>query len=115
MRRRSRLSFGPKRKSFRLGPVKYNTKSGIPTSASVGGKAWRINASARGVRTTSRIPGTRIRVHNSLSSQTRRQAQSAAHSTQEPATKRGCVRGCFPALALVVVAGVIAMVALSFV
>lgn len=115
MRRRKRLSFGPKRKSLKVGPARYNFKGGIPTSTSIGGKSWRLNVGRRGVRTTSRIPGTRMRVHNSLGTKSPRKTRLAPQPTQNDPTKRGCIRGCFPIIVLIIVSSSIVMAAFSLV
>lgn len=115
MRRRRQFSLGPKRKSLKVGPVKYNFKGGIPTSTSIGGKSWRMNVGRRGIRTTSRIPGTRIRVQNTYGAQPRPQTRGLDKPTQELPKKRGCLRGCFQAFALIVVLSAIAIVGLSLV
>ncbi len=102
MPRRPGFSFGPKRKSFKAGGMKINTKGLRVTSTSVGGKNFRVNLSGRGVRTTARIPGTNIRLRSSGGGGRRARATSVA-TTAQLEQKRGCLRGCFPVLLVVVI------------
>jgi len=86
---RYKLKLVSKRNVYNVGGLKVNTKGYRVTSTSVGGKRFHTNMSRRGVRTTTKIPGTQVRVRH---------------------TKQGCLPGCVPMLALgVLVMAVIAL------
>lgn len=105
-----RRSFGPKRKSFGKG-LRLNTKGGIPTSVSVGGRGFRVNASGRGVRTTTRNPITGTRYTSSSGNNRQSQQVIPASLPNDASTqkKKGCMRGCLPFFAIVVIVLLVAL------
>lgn len=108
-----RRSFGPKRKSFGKG-IKLNTKGGIPTSVSLGGKGLRVNVSSRGTRATTRNPLTG-KSHTTSVGDGRRQSQASSlvQPTQdETRKKKGCISGCTPFLVLTIIAVVVILLLL---
>ena len=93
---RRKSVFPTGRKSFGKG-VRINTKWGMPTSVSAGGKALRVNVSGKGTRTTAGIPGTPIRTTAwSGSGRKRRRTVSPEHveTSGDRKGRRGC--GCLP-------------------
>ena len=112
MARRRNLFSGPKRKSYKAGPIKLNTKGFVGTSVSVGGKNSRLNLSSRGLRTSTKIPGTNIRVEGHAGTGRRRKANVPApvHAGAESAKKKGCLRGCSPLVLLLVTALIVLVI-----
>jgi hypothetical protein len=102
--------FGRRRKSFRSGRVKLNTKGGLPTSVSIGGKNQRLNI-GRQTRITTRIPGTSVRTTHTLRSG--RRSKSGRAATAPVTRQRGCLGGCSPGVLLIVILGAVLLIAMS--
>jgi hypothetical protein len=108
MPRRKRFFSGPKRRSVKMGPVKSNYKGVLPTSTSIGGRNARINMSSRGIRSSTKIPGTNIRTESWWGPGRRK--SSVPEIQQEQARKKGCLKGCSPILVILVIAAVLLIV-----